>query len=127
MVYPNHLEGYDPFGRALMQFSAKTSTPKPADNAPPSAASTLRQHLETDAPEAALDWDNYETPTLICELEGHSQPLEPLREKDLTALIDLFGDSNMRDIDADVQTRLQAFYPEPCWEDDLYAFLRGYL
>jgi hypothetical protein len=125
MVNPDHLEGYDPFVRALIQFSAKVPTPKSAETPAqfPGNANPLFDIDALDAP----DWDGYETPSLTFEHEDYALPLEPLREKDLTALVDLFNTPNMREIDADVQTRLQSLYPEPCWEDDLFAFLKGYL
>lgn len=57
----------------------------------------------------------------------HANPLAPLRQKDEQALVEIFDDFQIEDILADVCIRLKQIYPEPCWEDEPFNFLEGYL
>ncbi|PZV18048.1 MAG: hypothetical protein DCF22_02460 [Leptolyngbya sp.] len=54
-------------------------------------------------------------------------PLSPLRDRDLNALSELFLTDKMNDIEADVAQLLIRLQPEPCWEDDPFAFLQDFL
>jgi hypothetical protein len=50
-----------------------------------------------------------------------------LRERDWTALIELFDRDDGDEIEADIHSSLFWLIPEPCWEDDPFDFLREYL
>lgn len=66
--------------------------------------------------------------SLIRPLTFHAEPLAPLRQRDELALDEVFGDSyQMDEIVNDICGRLGQLYPEPCWEDDPFDFLKGYL
>ncbi|MCY7393489.1 MAG: hypothetical protein LH647_18935 [Leptolyngbyaceae cyanobacterium CAN_BIN12] len=54
-------------------------------------------------------------------------PLSPLRERDLAALSALFSTDTMSAIEADVAQLLIRLQPEPCWEDDPFAFLQNFV
>ncbi|MCD8489938.1 MAG: hypothetical protein LRZ84_25180 [Desertifilum sp.] len=58
---------------------------------------------------------------------GPAAPLMPLRERDVKALSDFFDPMNMAEVEADILQNLLWLWPEPCWEDDPYEFLREYL
>lgn len=60
-------------------------------------------------------------------LDSYAAPLSPLRERDLTALAALFQRDDIYAIEADVSHRLLSLLPEPCWEDDVFAFLQEFL
>jgi hypothetical protein len=53
--------------------------------------------------------------------------LTSLRERDLTALIELFDRDDGDEIETDIHANLLWLIPEPCWEDDPFDFLREYL
>ena len=57
----------------------------------------------------------------------HADPLTPLRQRDEQALDDIFNHAQVEEIVADIYIRLQQLCPEPCWDDDLFDFLKGYL
>lgn len=65
----------------------------------------------------------YSTPPLA----DHAAPLAPLRDRDQQALSDFFQRDDMREIEADVTQMLLQLWPEPCWEDDPFAFLQDFL
>lgn len=54
-------------------------------------------------------------------------PLAQLWERDIKALGGLFEREDMHDIETDVVRNLLARWPEPCWEDDPFDFLREFL
>ncbi len=56
-------------------------------------------------------------------LGSYADPLSPLRERDLLALAALFQRDDMYAIEADVKHKLLLLLPEPCWDDDTFAFL----
>lgn len=58
---------------------------------------------------------------------GPAAPLMPLRERDVKALAGFFEPTDMAEIEADIVHNLIWLWPEPCWEEDPYAFLREYL
>jgi hypothetical protein len=59
---------------------------------------------------------------------GHyADPLPPLRSKDDQELTACFQRDDMASIEADITTFLNRLYPEPCWEDDPFAFLSEFL
>jgi hypothetical protein len=51
----------------------------------------------------------------------------PLRQRDLQALTGFFELEGMAMIEADIINSLRKRYPEPCWEDDPFDFLKEYL
>lgn len=64
---------------------------------------------------------------LLRPLMFHAEPLAPLRQRDEQALEDFFDDTEIEDILTDVCLRLKQLYPEPCWEDNPFDFLQGYV
>jgi hypothetical protein len=58
---------------------------------------------------------------------AYAEALPPLRDRDLKALSELFQTTQMELIEADILENLAWRYPEPCWEDELFTFLEGYL
>ncbi|NJL85274.1 MAG: hypothetical protein HC886_03740 [Leptolyngbyaceae cyanobacterium SM1_1_3] len=75
--------------------------------------------------------DSVATPTLqaayLTALDSHADPLAPLRYRDLVALNELFDDEQILEIEADILQHLSWMYPEPCWDDEPYSFLQGYI
>ena len=61
------------------------------------------------------------------ESGSFAAPLAPLRARDIQALSELFLRNDIAAIEADVSQRLLALLPEPCWEDDIFAFLGEFL
>lgn len=57
----------------------------------------------------------------------HASPLAPLRPRDSQALDSLFDSDRIQEITLDIHQYLARIYPEPCWEDEPYEFLRGYI
>ena len=64
---------------------------------------------------------------LLFELARHAEPLSPLRQRDEHALGVIFNDTQIEEIFSDVCFRLRQLYPEPCWDDDSFDFLKRYL
>lgn len=64
---------------------------------------------------------------LLRPLTFHAEPLAPLRQRDEQALEDMFDDDKIEDIVSDICIRLKQLCPEPCWEDDSFDFLKGYI
>ncbi len=60
-------------------------------------------------------------------LDSYASPIEPLRERDKTALAALFEREDVDDIVIDVLSYLVCLWPEPCWDDDPFDFLEDYL
>jgi len=60
-------------------------------------------------------------------LQVYAPSLTSLRERDWTALIELFDRDDGDEIEADISGSLFWLIPEPCWEDDPFDFLREYL
>ena len=58
---------------------------------------------------------------------SHASPLAPLRARDRDALGDLFDEDDSAEMALDVYRYLSRTYPEPCWEDEPYEFLNGYI
>ncbi len=65
--------------------------------------------------------------SLLRPLMFHAEPLAPLRQRDEQALEEIFDDLQVEEILTDVCIRLKQIYPEPCWEDEPFDFLRGYV
>jgi hypothetical protein len=61
------------------------------------------------------------------EISSFAAPLAPLRVRDIQALAELFLREDIFAIEADVSQRLLALLPEPCWEDEVFAFLGEFL
>ena len=60
-------------------------------------------------------------------VSSYAAPLSPLRDRDLKTLSSFFEREDMHDIETDVIRNLLSRWPEPCWEDDPFDFLREYL
>lgn len=58
---------------------------------------------------------------------NYAAPLAPLRERDLKALDSLFDRPDMAAIEFDIKQRLLHLFPEPCWEEDVFEFLKDFL
>ncbi|RZM82113.1 hypothetical protein [Leptolyngbya iicbica] len=58
---------------------------------------------------------------------SHASPLAPLRARDREALDDFFERDDVSDIALDIHRYLSRMYPEPCWEDEPYEFLKGFI
>lgn len=56
-----------------------------------------------------------------------AEPISPLRERDTQALAALFDREDFEDIEIEVTQKLNCLYPEPCWEENPFEFLREYL
>jgi hypothetical protein len=61
------------------------------------------------------------------EVPEHAAPLSPLRDRDLKAMIELFQLSEIEAIERDIIQNLVLRYPEPCWEDHVFDFLKEFL
>ena len=57
----------------------------------------------------------------------HAEPIAPLRQRDEQALDDIFSHAQVEEIVTDIYIRLHQLCPEPCWDDDPFEFLKGYL
>ncbi|MEO0348512.1 MAG: hypothetical protein AAF282_00510 [Cyanobacteria bacterium P01_A01_bin.15] len=57
----------------------------------------------------------------------YAEPLAPLRAGDALALEEIFNDTQIDERLTDICIRLEQLYPEPCWEDEPYDFLKGYV
>lgn len=64
------------------------------------------------------------SPSLTIE---HANPLTSLRQRDARALDELFESDHIQEITLDIYRYLARMYPEPCWEDEPYEFLHGYI
>jgi hypothetical protein len=60
-------------------------------------------------------------------IDTFTSPLIPLTERDCKAMAELFDRGDCDEIENDINRKLQNIYPEPCWEDDPYDFLKEYL
>jgi len=114
-------EGTDPVLAELIEYSAKVAEKKrpstwrrfiPKPPIDPSKSSLLELGYSEGA--------NFPT-------DSFAAPLSPLRSRDITALKELFDREDVEELAADVTARLLLLYPEPCWEDDMFSFLREYL
>jgi hypothetical protein len=65
--------------------------------------------------------------TVMQTYHSYAAPLSPLRDRDLKALADLFGQTAIDEIEADILANLLSRFPEPCWEDHVFDFLKDYL
>ncbi|NEQ30505.1 MAG: hypothetical protein F6K04_05820 [Leptolyngbya sp. SIO4C5] len=122
-------EGYDEYVAELLKFSSKATQQK----------LQTRQQLQQSADEHTLSRpaglpeysDSIATSTLqaayLIALDTHADPVAPLRYRDLAALDEMFGDIQVSEIEADILQHLSWMYPEPCWDDDPYEFLHGYI
>jgi hypothetical protein len=61
------------------------------------------------------------------EIAEHAAPLSPLRDRDLKAMIELFQLNEIESIERDIIQTLVLRYPEPCWEDQVFGFLKEFL
>lgn len=57
----------------------------------------------------------------------HASPVAPLREQDAQALDMFFDSEQIQEIVMDVHRYIAGVYPEPCWEDEPYDFLHGFI
>ncbi|MEM1239308.1 MAG: hypothetical protein AAGI45_05655 [Cyanobacteria bacterium P01_H01_bin.26] len=57
----------------------------------------------------------------------YAEPLAPLRAGDALALEAIFNDTQIDERLTDICIRLEQLHPEPCWEDEPYDFLKGYV
>ncbi len=57
----------------------------------------------------------------------HAQPISPIRDRDFKELADWFDREDMAEIEEDINHQLLMLFPEPCWEDNHFEFLREHL
>jgi hypothetical protein len=110
---------------------------KPTPKIELDALYALRQAAGTNAPRspARANWLSSGTLAQLtassaiesAEVSSFAAPLSPLRARDIQALAELFLRDDIYAIEADVSQRLLALLPEPCWEDDVFAFLGEFL
>ena len=91
----------------LVRFSLRAVASKPARR--------LRHFLGKESPGGTEE----RTSTGIA---SYAAPLSPLRERDTTALADLFEREDLDEIEADVSIHLHWLWPEPCWEEEPLDF-----
>jgi len=70
---------------------------------------------------------NADTQRAHAHLRSFAVLVAPLKDRDIKALDTLFHYDGIEDAAADVSQVLLALFPEPCWEDDPFEFLREYL
>ena len=58
---------------------------------------------------------------------SHASPIAPMRARDSAALAEMFDGDRLSEITLDIHRYLARAYPEPCWEDEPYEFLHGYV
>lgn len=105
---PNHR---DPFLAKLVDFSLRaTASPPP-------------RHWRHFLPSESEDI----IPTGFSAVIMSAEPLSGLKERDNKALAELFEREDVEDINADIMGCLSFLYPAPCWEDDPFDFLEGYV
>jgi hypothetical protein len=56
-----------------------------------------------------------------------TEPLSRLRQRDQVVLKTLFSHPETPGHMDEVQQYLRQLWPEPCWEDDPFTFLKGYI
>ncbi|MFB2923181.1 MULTISPECIES: hypothetical protein [Aerosakkonema] len=100
----------------LIRFSRKVTTSKPART---SRWQRVNQ-IENEA-SATLSTESSAT------LDGCTPSLTSLREGDTKALAALFDREDSDEIETDISKYLLLLWPEPCWEDNPFDFLREYL
>jgi hypothetical protein len=81
--------------------------------------------LSTDS--MSLEPEGLDCKMLDCEVPEHAAPLAPLRDRDLKAMLELFQVKEMEAIERDIVQNLVLRYPEPCWEDEVFDFLKEFL
>lgn len=57
----------------------------------------------------------------------HASPITPLRDRDSKALAEFFDCDCIQEITLDIHRYLARTYPEPCWDDEPYEFLNGFI
>ncbi|MBW4520841.1 MAG: hypothetical protein KME16_14205 [Scytolyngbya sp. HA4215-MV1] len=60
-------------------------------------------------------------------IDSFAAPLAPMRERDLKIMEAWFNQEKMHEIEADFTHYLLLLWPEPCWEDEVFSFLKEYL
>lgn len=132
MFNPAHREESDPFLAELIQFSSKAVVQKFARHLSPGSARETLPQRKTGKKEPEVLLPEPERPSDSADFKpfdvysAHAAPLSPLRERDIKAMTELFGQENIHEIEADVIRSLLSRWPEPCWEEDL-EFLQDYL
>lgn len=97
----------------LIRFSRKVTTSKPA---------------RTSRWQRVNQTENEASATLSIESSATLDGCTPsLREGDTKALAALFDREDSDEIETDISKYLRLLWPEPCWEDDPFDFLREYL
>ncbi|MFE4104914.1 hypothetical protein [Almyronema epifaneia] len=115
-------EGYDEYVSELLRFSSKAMQQKVQKG----ARQSLRRPAVLPEYSDSIATSSLQTAYLIA-LDAHADPVAPLRYRDLTALTEVFDDEQISEIEADILQHLSWMHPEPCWDDEPYEFLQGYL
>ncbi len=112
-----------------MEAFMQSSTPTPWSSFSPEFATS--RHEASWATQLLQDGTLCKTGAslpLTPERLGHyADPLEPLRERDLFSLANLFQREDIGDIEVDLNQMLLRLLPAPCWEEDPFEFLQEFL
>jgi|GEM_PF-1840753 len=99
----------------------------PMPNAQPQAPSAPAQVYSTGLADGVLpERPQIERTSRSLDV-SHASPLAPLRARDSRALEDCFEHEHLQAIALDIHRYLARIYPEPCWEDEPFEFLNGYI
>lgn len=109
----SHTQPRDTALAELIRFSLRVSMVKP-----PRRRSRL--WLKTAQP-------HFSEPSNMEECSSYAAPLAPLHERDKTALSGFFERDDMEEIASDVKQTLAWLWPEPCWDEEPYEFLKEFL
>lgn len=71
--------------------------------------------------------DLFTNNTVVPNLNTPAAPLMPLTERDMKALAGFFERDDAEKLESDINNYMRLIYPEPCWEDNPFDFLRDYL
>jgi hypothetical protein len=107
----------------LIRFSSKVAASNPPRR--------LRRLLSAKSRQQVLKKDKEIAEPVAIVLEGpqfiFADPLSPLKARDNAALAALFDRDDLAEIETDVDLYLSFLYPEPCWDEETFAFLAGYI
>lgn len=130
MFNPSSTENIVSFPTELVSLRAQAATSNPPKRLGllDSISSKASSRRNKKADPASSNWQRPGVGLSLKEAyDAYAAPLAPLRERDIQALDAMFDRNDMADIETDVIHNLLSLWPEPCWEDDPFEFLREYL
>lgn len=118
--------------RATLIARQNTTLPRPqlAPDIDPDGLEALRRAAERgEEQKQRSGWKRWDTivPASGYAPFNYADPLSPLKERDETALTELFQGGDMVAIEADISHCLLQLLPEPCWEDNPLEVLKEFL